>query len=70
MKNAINYYIAEEYGTAMYSGFATSKEHFATLCKDAGFDITGMEIELIRRNSKDEMGRPFLAGVRKDLGTL
>ncbi len=65
-----NYYTANEYGTAMYSGFAASEERFVELCKNAGFDIEGMEIELVHANSKDAMGRPFAEGVRKDLGTL
>lgn len=57
MKKTINYYIATEFGTAMYNGYATSEERFIALCKEAGYDLEGMEIELVKENSKDEMGR-------------
>lgn len=70
MKQTMNFYTASEYGTAMYSGFAESEERFKELCEKAGFDLEGMEVELVHSNPKDEMGRLYKEGVRKDLGTI
>lgn len=72
IKQTMNYYLATEtkYGTAMYSGFAESEERFKELCDEAGFDLEDLEIVLDSINPKDEMGRLYKEGVRKDLGTI
>lgn len=54
----------------MYSGFASSEERFVKLCEEAGFDLEGLEIELNKTNPKDEVGRLYKEGVRKDIGTI
>lgn len=74
-RNSINSYWAytEEYRgsrTAMYSGFAQSEKRFIELCEAAEFDLEGLELELEQQNVKDDLGRPFLEGVQKDLGTI
>ena len=56
--------------TAMYSGHAESEERFIELCKQEGYDLEGLETELVRVNARNEIGRPIKEGVRKDLGTI
>lgn len=72
MEKRRNLYIAIEpkYGTAMYSGIAESEERFVEQCQERGFDLTGLEIELIKKNPCDELGRLYEEHVRKDLGTI
>lgn len=75
MGQTMNFYTAlsEEYKgsqTVMYSGFAPTEERFVELCKEAGYDLDGLEIVMEQANPKDEMGRLFKEGVKKDLGTI
>lgn len=72
MKKTRNLYMATEpkYGTAMYSGIAESEERFVEQCQERGFDLTGLEIVLVKINPKDELGRLYEEHVRKDLGTI
>lgn len=75
MKRTMNFYVAwtPEYKgcrTAMYSGCAMSEQRFAELCEQEGYDLEGLEVELEKENPKDELGRLYSEGVRKDLGTI
>ena len=55
--------------TAMYSGYAQSEERFVELCKNAGFDLEDLDVELVHKNATNELGQPCQEGVREDLGT-
>ena len=54
-----SYNIVGSYRCVLYHAVATSKEHVRELAKEAGIDIDGLEIELIRINVKDQLGHPF-----------
>ena len=57
---AVNSYnIVGRYRCVLYHAVATSEGHVGELAKEAGIDIDGLEIELIRVNVKDQLGYPF-----------
>ena len=73
--NKVNSYCAysEEYHgvrTAMYSGYASTKERFAQLCEENGYNLEGLEIELVHSNVRNELGRPYPEKAEKDLGVV
>lgn len=58
----INHYVAwMNYGieqTARFQGFAESEKEFKQMCEKKGFDLSeAYEIECIRRNVRDLLGR-------------
>lgn len=69
---SINSYIAVEpkYGTAMYSGYAESEGRFIELCASAQFDLEDLDVLLVHKNCKNELGHSIQEGVSKDLATL
>lgn len=56
-----NHYVANYVGrkstTCMYQGYAESEEQFRDLCNSAGYDLDGLQVECIRKDARDEMGR-------------
>lgn len=76
MSKTMNYYVAyskpyKGARTAMFNGYATSKERFIGLCEEESFGLDGLEVELVTENVTDEMGKPYhREGVHRDLGTI
>lgn len=61
--NTYNIYDEEHYSTVLYSAIAKDENQVEELAEKAGIDLTGLTIELIRRNVKDELGRPYKAKI-------
>ena len=57
--NSYNIFEEENYSTILYHALAHDEEEVKSLAKEAGFDISGMVIELERTNVKDQLGRPY-----------
>lgn len=65
--NTYNIYDEEHYSTVLYSAIAKDENQVEELAEKAGIDLTGLTIELIRRNFKDELGRPYKAKIEDAL---
>lgn len=65
--NSYNIYEEEHYGTILYHAVAEDEEQVRELAQEAGIDISGMIIDLERKNIKDELGRPIRAYFRDAL---
>lgn len=57
--NAYNLYDEENYSCILYHAIAEDEEQVRTLAEEAGIDITGLTIDLERKNVRDQLGRPF-----------
>lgn len=57
--NTYNIYEKDNYSAVLYHAIARNENQVKELAKEAGFDIEGLEIELIRKNVKDQMGRSY-----------
>lgn len=65
--NTYNIYNEEHYSTVLYDAIAKDENQVKELAEKAGIDLTGLTIELIRRNVKDELGRPYKAKIENAL---
>lgn len=65
--NTYNICDEEHYSTVLYSAIAKDESQVEELAEKAGIDLTGLTIELIRRNVKDELGRPYKAKIEDAL---
>lgn len=57
--NTYNIYDEKEYSTILYHSVAESEEQVRELADQAGYDLSGLTIELERANVKDQLGRPY-----------
>lgn len=57
--NTYNIFEQENESTILFHAIAKDKAQVKELAEEAGFDIEGMTIELIRTNVKNEMGRYY-----------
>lgn len=55
----MNAYNFEEKGCVFYHVIAESEEQCYALAEGAGYDVSGMELELERTNVRDELGNPY-----------
>lgn len=61
--NSYNIYDEEHYSTILYHAIARDEEHVRELAEEAGINLEGLTIDLERNNVKDELGRPYPAGI-------
>ena len=62
MKTKVNSYdIFDEdhYSTILYHAVAENEEQVRELAEEAGINLEGLTIELVRTNVSDEMGYPY-----------
>lgn len=57
--NSYNIFDEKEYSTILYHSVAESEEQVRELADQAGYDLSGLTIELERANVKDQLGRPY-----------
>lgn len=50
----------------LYTAIASSEEEVRELAEEKGIDLTGLTIDLERCNVKDELGRPYSPGIKKE----
>lgn len=55
----MNAYNFVDRGCLFYHVIAESEEQCLSLAEGAGYDVSGMELELERMNVRDELGRPY-----------
>lgn len=55
----MNAYNFVEKGCVFYHAIAESEEQCYALAEGAGYDVSGMELELERTNVLDELGREY-----------
>ncbi len=65
--NAYNIYEEQHSSTILYHAIARDEEHVKELAEEAGFDISGMIIELEKENVKDQLGKPYAARIEDAL---
>lgn len=53
----MNTYNIEEKGCVFFHAIAEDEQQVINLATEAGFDITGMDIELERTNVRNELGQ-------------
>lgn len=59
----VNHYVAnlpEQGGCiiARYQGIAENEQEFITMCEEAGYDLTELNIVETRRDCRNEIGQP------------
>jgi hypothetical protein len=62
----VNKYIIfdpECYICTLYTSLAYDKEHVRELAAEAGIDLTGLEIELERKDVRDQLRRPYAPNI-------
>lgn len=57
--NSYNIFDEKEYSTILYHSVAESEEQVRELAEQAGYDLSGLTIELEMANVKDQLGRPY-----------
>jgi hypothetical protein len=57
--NSYDIHDAQEWSCIIYHALAENEEQVKELAKEAGFDIEGCEIELMRTDVRDELRRPY-----------
>lgn len=57
--NSYNIFDEKEYSTILYHSVAESEEQVRELADQAGYDLSGLTIEIVRTNVKDQLGRPY-----------
>lgn len=57
--NSYNIFDEKEYSTILYHSVAESEEQVRELADQAGYDLSGLTIELERTNVKDQLGKPY-----------
>nr|DAI68443.1 MAG TPA: hypothetical protein [Caudoviricetes sp.] len=65
--NSYNLYQEDNYSCVLYHAIAEDEEQVKELAKEAGIDITGLSIDLERKNVKDQLGRPYSAKIEDAL---
>lgn len=65
--NAYNIYEEQHSSTILYHAIARNEEQVEELAKEAGFNISGMVIELEKENVKDQLGKPYAARIEDAL---
>lgn len=65
--NSYNIYEEEHYSTILYHAIARDEEEVKELASEAGINLEGLTVELERRNVRDQLGRPFPAGIKKTM---
>ena len=57
--NSYNIYDKNNYSTVLYHAVASSEDEIKRLADQKGYNIEGLKIELIKRNVRNELGRPM-----------
>lgn len=57
--NAYNIFDKNHYDTILYHAVAKDEDQVKELANEKGIDLEGLEIELERKNVKDQLGRDF-----------
>lgn len=57
--NSYNIFDEKEYSSILYHSVAESEEQVRELADQAGYDLSGLTIELERTNVKDQLGKPY-----------
>lgn len=57
--NSYNIYDENYSSTILYHAVATDEDEVRELAEAKGYELEGLTIDLVRRNVKDELGRPF-----------
>ena len=57
--NSYDIHDSKYWSTVIYHALAENEEQVRELAEEAGFDIDGCEIELIRTDVRDELRRPY-----------
>lgn len=65
--NTYDIFDPEHENTTLYHAIARDENHVRELAEDAGFQIEGLSIDLIRANVKDQMGRPYTPRIESAL---
>jgi len=65
--NTYNIFEQENESTILYHAIARDENHVRELAEDAGFQIEGLSIDLIRANVKDQMGRSYTPRIESAL---
>lgn len=60
----MNTYNFKQKGCVFYHAIASSEERAIELAMNAGYDIEDLEVELERKNVRDELGRPYKEGIQ------
>ena len=55
--NAYNIFYENHYDTILYHAVAKDEDQVKELANEKGIDLEGLEIELERKNVKDQLGR-------------
>lgn len=62
--NSYDLYNETESSTTLYHAIASSVEEVRELAEEAAFDIEGLEIELVKSDVRDQLGRPYAASIK------
>lgn len=57
--NSYNIYNPKNYVCVLWHALASDENEVRQLAKDAGIDLDGLEIELIRTDVRDQLRRPY-----------
>lgn len=57
--NSYNIYDPKNYVCVLWRALASDENEVRQLAKDAGIDLDGLEIELIRTDVRDQLRRPY-----------
>lgn len=53
--------------SVLYHAIARDEDHVRELAQEAGYDLSGLTIDLQRRNVRNELGRPYPAKIESAL---
>ncbi len=65
--NTYNLFDKKEPSTILYHAIAENEEQVKKLAQDNGFDITGLQIDLERKNVKSETGKEYSPSISNAL---
>lgn len=57
--NSYDIHDAQEWSCILYHAIAESEDQVRELAQEAGYDIEGCEIEMIRTDVRDQLRRPY-----------
>lgn len=57
--NSYDIHDPEHYVCTLWHALASDEDEVRQLAKEAGIDLTGLEIELVRTDVRDELRRPY-----------
>jgi hypothetical protein len=65
--NTYNLFDSNDPSTILYHAIAENEEQVKKLAQDNGFNITGLQIDLERKNVKSELGKGYSPSISNAL---